>query len=176
MTKTLPPQRLAEVARQIGELSTLRVVELKARLEQVLGKPVHTNNRAYLLRKLAWHIRDKAEGHRVPRSLRELLDAGPAVLPDRWRERLAAATQPAAPAPVTAINPARDHRLPAPGTELVRRHRDRDHVVVVHEADFEYSGKRYGSLSAIAREITGTPWNGMVFFGLASRRARGARR
>ncbi len=175
MTQMLSPKKLADVTRQIGELSTLRVAQLKSRLEQILGKPVRTNNRAYLIRKLAWSIRDKAEGHVVPRSLQELLDSGPAVLPERWRERMAAATRPAA-APATAVNLDRDPRLPVPGTELVRRHRDRDHIVVIHEADFEYAGLRYRSLSAIAKQITGTPWNGMVFFGLAERGVRAASR
>lgn len=174
MTQTLSPARLAEVTRQIGELSTLRVPQLKSRLQQILGKPVHTNNRAYLIRKLAWHIRDRAEGHQVPRTLQELLDAGPAILPDRWRERLARATDPTLSTPSPAFDPERDPRLPPAGTELVREYRRHTHRVIVHEADFEYGGRRYRSLSAIARQITGTPWNGMAFFGLA-RRADGAR-
>ena len=39
--------------------------------------------------------------------------------------------------------------------------------VTVLEKGFEYGNQVYGSLSAIAREITGTNWNGMLFFGLA---------
>jgi hypothetical protein len=39
-------------------------------------------------------------------------------------------------------------------------------VVTVREHDFEYDGRPYKSLSAVAREIAGTRWNGWLFFGL----------
>jgi hypothetical protein len=41
-----------------------------------------------------------------------------------------------------------------------------EHCVTVRADDFEYLGRPYKSLSSIAREITGTKWNGLVFFGL----------
>ena len=63
----------------------------------------------------------------------------------------------------------RDPRLPNPGTLLKRVHGKKEHVVKVLQNDFEYKGKRHRSLSAIAREITGTSWNGFLFFGLAKR-------
>ena len=43
-------------------------------------------------------------------------------------------------------------------------------VVKVLAGGFEYESRRYRSLSAIAREVTGTRWNGLLFFGLAERR------
>ena len=181
MTPSLPPAKLAEVTRAIGQLSTLKVVELKARLAALRGRPVVTNNRTYLIRKLAWHLRDEAEGHPMPRSLQELLEAGPALLPERWRERLSLAHAPAAPKTSTlptppAANPDRDPRLPVAGTELTRVFKGATHCIVVHEADFEYRGQRYRSLSGIAKVITGSPWNGLAFFGLGPRTvaARGA--
>jgi hypothetical protein len=47
-----------------------------------------------------------------------------------------------------------------------------EHAVTVTAEGFEWQGRPYKSLSAIARAITGTRWNGLVFFGLKSRRAR----
>jgi Protein of unknown function (DUF2924) len=41
-----------------------------------------------------------------------------------------------------------------------------EHQVTVREHDFEYQGRPYRSLSAIAREIAGSRWNGWAFFGL----------
>ncbi len=52
------------------------------------------------------------------------------------------------------------------GSVLVRVWRGRKYVVTVHDETFEYAGTRYGSLSQIATLITGTRWNGRVFFGL----------
>src|SRR3982074_675919 len=60
----------------------------------------------------------------------------------------------------------RSQRLPIAGTRLVREWHGIEHSVTVRGDDFEYQGRPYKSLSAIAREITGVRWNGWVFFGL----------
>ena len=60
-----------------------------------------------------------------------------------------------------------DPRLPAAGGVVERRYKGRDIVVNVREEGFEYDGKLYKSLSAIAREVTGSKWNGFLFFGCA---------
>lgn len=62
-----------------------------------------------------------------------------------------------------------DKRLPPRATVLTRLYRNREIVVTVLKDGFEYEGQHYRSLSAIARMITGTQWNGLVFFGLAKR-------
>ncbi len=56
-----------------------------------------------------------------------------------------------------------------PGLRLVREWRGETHHVLVLEDGFEWNGKRRRSLSAIAREITGTRWSGPLFFGLMPR-------
>jgi len=56
---------------------------------------------------------------------------------------------------------------------LTRPFENRRIVVTVLEQGFEYESRRYRSLSAIAREVTGTRWNGLLFFGLAERRRDG---
>lgn len=53
-----------------------------------------------------------------------------------------------------------------PGTKLIRQYQGKRHEVIVVEDGFRYEGKSYNSLSSIAREITGTRWNGKVFFGV----------
>lgn len=60
----------------------------------------------------------------------------------------------------------RDPRLPAAGTVITRASGNRVHAVTVGEADFEYEGTRWTSLSALARHIAGTTWNGLLFFKL----------
>ena len=56
-----------------------------------------------------------------------------------------------------------------PGTRLIREWRGETHVVSVLADGIEHRGKRYGSLSEVARVITGTRWSGPAFFGLKSR-------
>lgn len=53
-----------------------------------------------------------------------------------------------------------------PGVKLLRTYNGHQHVVVVKPDGFEYQRRLYTSLSQIASEITGTRWNGRVFFGL----------
>lgn len=53
------------------------------------------------------------------------------------------------------------------GTKLVREFRGKRYSVTVIQNGYEYNGKKYKSLSAIANEITGTRWNGKKFFGVA---------
>ena len=58
----------------------------------------------------------------------------------------------------------------APGTVLFREWGERDHkVTVTADGSFEYKGKFFKSLSAVARHISGTPWSGPLFFGLKSK-------
>ena len=57
---------------------------------------------------------------------------------------------------------------PIAGTKLIREFQGVAHEVTVGADHFEYLGKRYSSLSAVAKSIAGTPWNGWVFFGLRS--------
>jgi hypothetical protein len=59
-----------------------------------------------------------------------------------------------------------------PGTRLIRQWQGQTHTVTVDENSYEYQGKRYPSLSKIARHITGTRWSGPLFFGLKAHPAR----
>jgi 23S rRNA U2552 (ribose-2'-O)-methylase RlmE/FtsJ len=59
---------------------------------------------------------------------------------------------------------------PITGTRLIREYQGVEHCVTVREDDFDYQGRPYRSLSAVARALTGTRWNGWVFFGLKNQR------
>ncbi len=74
-------------------------------------------------------------------------------------------------APATAAPPARerDARLPRPGGVLTRTFQGKEIKVQVLDAGFGYEGKTWRSLSAIAKAVTGTSWNGFLFFGLQTR-------
>lgn len=59
------------------------------------------------------------------------------------------------------------------GTRLVRVWKGKRHDVIIRANGYEFDGRIYGSLSQVAFDITGTRWNGWVFFGLKERRANG---
>ena len=71
-----------------------------------------------------------------------------------------------------------DRRIPRPGSVLKRDYDGRTITVKVLVDGFEHQGRRYGSLSAIASEVTGTRWNGLAFFGLTAvrRKTKGGNR
>ena len=54
------------------------------------------------------------------------------------------------------------------GTKLIREYKGEKHEVIAAEKGYEYKNRKYKSLSAIANEITGTRWNGKIFFGVKS--------
>ena len=59
---------------------------------------------------------------------------------------------------------------PVTGTKLIRQYQGVEHAVTVRVDGYEWEGRPYRSLSAIARAITGTRWNGWTFFGLKTQR------
>ena len=92
-------------------------------------------------------------------------------LPKWARQSLAgsaAAADPAAAGGASTPKPA----LPRlkPGARLVREWHGRTHAVIVLDDAFEFEGRRYRSLTQIAREITGAHWSGPRFFGLVKRK------
>ena len=73
---------------------------------------------------------------------------------------------------VAIVQSRADHHRPLVGTRLIREWQGIEHCVSVLDHGYEYQGRPYRSLSAIARFITGTRWNGWIFFGLKNQRAR----
>lgn len=57
-----------------------------------------------------------------------------------------------------------------PGTRLLREWHGTTHEVMATDKGYVWNGTTYRSLTAIARTITGTQWNGLVFFGLKKKR------
>jgi hypothetical protein len=152
---------VAKTAAELAALADLPVSGLARKYEELFGTPCRTRNKKYLLKRLAFKIQELAEGGLSARALariEELQESlpplGPGATPAASRRK---------PEP-TAAEPERDPRLPAPGTVLTRRHGKTEHRVTVLDKGFEYKGKPYRSLSKIAREITGTSWNGFLFF------------
>ncbi len=156
----------------IDELPNLNVVALKKKYQELFGEESKSSNKQFLFRRIAWRLQAKVEGDLTERARRRATEiADDADLRTRAPKGFVAQAAPGvAPGPVDLSQPGRDWRLPAPGSLLTRRFDDRQIVVKVLKDGFEYESRRYRSLSAIAREVTGTRWNGLLFFGLAERR------
>jgi hypothetical protein len=133
-----------------------------------------SSHRQFLFRKIAWHLQAGHEGG-LPESARELVRGIARDTPLRTRvvtnvEKRRAGL-PAEQTSVTTIHPGHDSRLPMPGGLIVKQFKGETIVVkVLDDGRFEHSDQIYKSLSAIAQEITGTKWNGLLFFGLTEKK------
>jgi hypothetical protein len=144
------------VLARLSALKTTPTPDLKQQWRDLFGKEPPPYNRRFLESRLAYRIQELAYGGLKPETIERLkalaedLDGGD---PARRRHR-------------------QNQDRPVAGTRLIREYQGVEHCVTVRDNDFEYQGRPYKSLSAIARAITGTRWNGLVFFGLKSQRAR----
>ena len=158
----------------LDRLAKMRPEELQRLHLKLFGCRVPSGNTELARRRIARHVQCEREGG-LPESARHhaLAVAKEASLrihvPTRKPRFGAHAT-----ATVTGIVSDHDSRLPMPGSVIVKEHRGKTIVVRVLDDGFEYDGHRFASLSAIAKEITGTKWNGFLFFGLAKESKRGS--
>jgi len=156
----------------IDELRSSNVIVLRKKYQEVFGEESKSSNKQFLFRRIAWRLQADAEGGLSERARRRAAEiVTDSDLRTRAPNELLPSEVPANAIRVVArCQPQRDWRLPPPGTLLTRRLRDRHIIVKVLADGFEFDSRRYRSLSAIAREVTGTRWNGLLFFRLTERR------
>ena len=135
MTDTIPAR--------LAALKTMALPELKAEWRTLFGNEPPGHNRRYLESRLAYRIQELAYGGLKPET-RKRLEALGEQFDGRniTRRRI------------------RDDVMPIAGTRLLREWQGVEHIVTVLTDDYEWQGRPYRSLSAIARAITGTRWNG----------------
>ena len=154
---------LADVPGQLAALADMTATELADKYQALYGEPTRSRNKDYLRKRLGWRIQELVEGGLSSRAIARIAELGDGI-PERWRRRQAEETATTPPAP-------RDPRLPPPGTVLRRIYQGITHRVTVGDDHFDYEGERFKTLSAIAKRITGTAWNGYLFFGCSAKKA-----
>ena len=134
---------------RLAALKTMPIGDLKAQWRDLFQREPPAFNRRYLESRLAYRMQELAYGGLKPEVVEYLETLG---------EELSKARR-------SGKRKADPHR-PVAGTRLIREWQGVEHCVTVRDHDFEYEGRPYKSLSAAARAIAGTRWNGLVFFGL----------
>jgi hypothetical protein len=161
----------------VSELQQLSMEQLRRRYRELFEEDHPTTHRDVLVRRIAWRLQSLAHGGLSDRARQRAAELAReadlrVLIPRTLRQTARSSAQHA-----SAQHARRDPRLPAAGTVVRREYAGRAVEVLVLEDGFEYDGIRYDSLSAIATKVTGTRWNGFLFFGLARRTGRkGARR
>ena len=139
------------VAHRIANLAHLSMADLWQQWDQFFVKRPKHVNRKYVESRLAYKIQEEVFGSLSTSTRKRLEDLGAqhSKIKLRTQERI----------------------LLTPGTVLMREWGKQEHRVLVKaEGHFEYEGKAFKSLSAVARHITGTAWSGPLFFGLKKTR------
>lgn len=172
------------VGKELADLKQMTVRELREKYEVVFGEPTRAGNKDWLFKRIAWRIQALAEGNLSERArqraeflardadLRTTAPRAPLAGPGGNGVAVGAAgngVRDAKPSPSLA-----DERVPPPGTILTRVYRGQAYHVIVRDDGFEYDGQVFRSLSAIAKLITGSHWNGLLFFKIAKPRAETA--
>jgi hypothetical protein len=143
------------VLAQLAALKTTPTPKLKEQWRDLFGKEPPPFNRRYIESRLAYRIQELHFGGLKPETVKRLLELGEQLDGGRIE-----------------IRKRRGDDRPIAGTKLVREWQGLEHCVTVLADGYEYGGRPYKSLSAAARAITGTRWNGWTFFGLKNWRGR----
>ena len=140
---------MADTVKEIANLADMKTPELKERWRRICrADPPPGISRDLLIRAVAYQIQEE-----------ELGGLGGAA-----KRRLSALAQKRG-IDTTASFDLRPSLKP--GAKLIREWRGRTYSVIALDDGFDFEGRRYRSLSKIAREITGVRWSGPRFFGLA---------
>ena len=160
----------SQLDEDIDQLRHLTTAQLRLKYQDLFGQASHSNHKNYLFRRIAWRMQALSQG-----GLSERARLFAEQITQDADLRLCSPNKLLQAPPLrVASAPSADPRLPAPGTLLVKRYKNDTISVTVLEHGFQYGERIYKSLSAIARAVTGTQWNGYSFFGLSSR--KGCRR
>ena len=150
------------VLRQLAALQKMSLEELQNKWRDLYGSEPPQFRKPFLVKRLSYRVQ-------------ELFYGG---ISEETKEKLAKIASADPFVSCLQINTQNGKRLrgkpmsgeiPVAGTRFIREWNGRHYEVTARERGFEYNGKMYRSLSAVATEITGTKWNGKVFFGLKRR-------
>jgi hypothetical protein len=132
---------------RLAALKTAPIPDLKAMWRDLFDAEAPPYNRTFLESRLAYRIQELVHGGLAITTVARLEAMADDFDTGKGRRK-------------------KELDRPIAGTRLVREWKGVEHCVTVREDGFEYQGRPYQSLSAVARAITGTRWNGLTFFGL----------
>jgi hypothetical protein len=162
--------------KEIEQLRRATVGELRVKYFELFGQPSRSNHKQFLFRRVAWRLQAIAYGELSEQARQRALALAQDVdLRIKAPAHLVApAYQVLRPTLGSRRKPGRDERLPKPGSVLQRDYKGQLVVVQVLPNGFQFQDRFFKSLSAIARQATGTPWNGYKFFRLKASVGRDA--
>jgi hypothetical protein len=163
----------ASTLREIEELREAPLSRLREKHRELFGEEPRSKHKDQLFRRMAWRLQALAEGGLSEPAIRRAdaiaNEADLRIRPPAGMEDAHALMRAGSAGGRSRSR--YDRRIPSPGTILSRDFGGETITAKVLLKGFEYQGRCYRSLSAIACEVTGTRWNGLAFFGLTGKRS-----
>jgi hypothetical protein len=155
------------IGKEVAALERMSVGQLRERYAELFRESTRTCNKTWLIRRIVWRMQSLEEGDLSDRARRQAMELA--------KDSDLRVTAPRAPklspdAPrrtkTIACGIASGSRVPLPGTVITRQYKGQLIQVKVLPNGFEFEGELYKSLSAVAKQVTGSHWNGFKFFNL----------
>jgi Protein of unknown function (DUF2924) len=158
------------IKQEVARMKGMTTSALREHFETVCFEPPRSRNRDWMIKKIAWRLQANEQGG-LPERVRQraLAMADDADLrkrpPQSFTDQISLVVEQ-----TTVIDTGRDPRLPPSGAHLYKAYKGKKLAVYVGEKTFEFNGATYGTLSAVAKAISGSHVNGFTFFGLKSKK------
>jgi len=156
----MPPS----IEQQIALLPQMTSTELQGKYQELFGELPRSRHKAYLVKRIAWRLQAVAEGDLSERARRRAAEL--ACEADLRLSAPATLNGQGLPPQAPPLRAGSRRHLPPLGTVMARPYGGQIVEVTVLARGFQYEGRVYRSLSAVAKAVTGKHWNGYHFFGL----------
>jgi len=155
------------IGKEVTALERMTVGELRERYAELFDETTQARNRIWLIRRIIWRMQSLEQGdlsERARRRADELANGADLRVTAPRESKLSLDAEERTKTVPCRIEGA--SRLPLPGTLITRQYKGRLCQVKVVATGFEFEGELFKSLSAVAKRITGSHWNGYKFFNL----------
>jgi hypothetical protein len=148
-------------------LEQLSITELRLEYEQVFGEITTSRHARHIIKRILWQMQANRYGGLSESALKQARK-----LADPTQLRLTAPRLIPVSDDAQTVNRLLPQAITArmsdlvPGTQIERMYKGQKIVATIMENGVRFNGELYGSLSAVAQAVTGTHWNGKLFFGL----------
>jgi hypothetical protein len=153
---------------ELAALRRMSPAQLRDKYLEVFGEATRTGNKDFLFKRVAWRIQSLAEGSLSERAKQRAAELARDSDIRMTMPRISKVTV-GGHTNLKPVPPPGPKRLPLPGTVLTRQYRGQLIEVTVLPSGFEWEGQIHRSLTAVAKAVTGSHWNGMAFFGLKNK-------
>ena len=153
------------ISKELAALQRMTVVDLRRKYAEVFGENTSSRHKQFLIRRIVWRMQANQEGDLSARARQRAKELA-ADSDVRLTAPKASAASVGGTAQVATLQLSQDDRLPMPGAIITRPYKGQMIEVRVLPHGFEHEGEVYRTLSAVARKVTGTHWNGYHFFRL----------